>query len=73
MSSALPRQRCQETMQVVLRLILEFEDLVEGVVKKAIDDFSAVVDHQLLEEHLDRGLLAIVIQAGPQSRKVAEA
>jgi hypothetical protein len=42
------------------------------VVKKAIDDFSAVVDHQLLEEDLDPGLLAMVIQAGPKSRKIAE-
>ena len=52
--------------------LLEFEDLVEGVVKNAIDDFSAVVDDQFLEEDLDPGLLAVVIQAGPKSRKIAE-
>jgi hypothetical protein len=42
------------------------------VVKKAIDHFSAVVDNDLLEEHLDPCLLAVVIQAGPQSRQIGE-
>ncbi len=42
------------------------------MVKNAIDHFSAVVDHQLLEEYLHPGLLAVVIQAGPEGGKVAE-
>jgi hypothetical protein len=55
-----PGSGCAVGSDTIRTPLLEFDDLVEGVVTNTIDHFSSVVDHQLLEEH--PGLLAVVLQ-----------